>query len=79
MAFGSDTDSVLNAITRFTSRSGVPKVMVSDCGKNFVGAVNELKELVSELDQDKTQQRTAHRSVKSNFNPSGAPHFGGHP
>ena len=51
--------------------------MISDCGTNFVGAVNELKELVSELDQDKTQQSTAHRGVKSNFNPPGAPHFGG--
>ena len=51
--------------------------MVSDCGTNFVGAVNELKELVSELDQDKIQQSTAHQGVKWNFNPPGAPHFGG--
>ena len=51
--------------------------MVSDCGTTFVGALNELKELVSELDQDKIQQSTAHRGVKWNFNPPGAPHFGG--
>ena len=50
MAFRSDPDSFLNAFTRFTSRSGEPKVIVSDYGTNFVGAVNELKELVSELD-----------------------------
>ena len=36
-----------------------------------------MKELVSELDQDKIQQGTAHRGVKWNFNPPGAPHFGG--
>ncbi|XP_068712874.1 uncharacterized protein [Montipora foliosa] len=59
VAFGLDTDSFLNAFTRFTSRRGLPKEMVSDCGTNFVGAVNELKELISELDQDKIQQSTA--------------------
>lgn len=51
--------------------------MVSDCGTNFVGAVNKLKELISELDQDKIQQSTANRGVTWKFNPPGAPHFGG--
>ena len=77
IAFGLDTDSFLNAFTRFTSRRGVPKEMISDCGTNFVGAVSELKELVSKLDQNKIQQDTAYRGVKWNFNPPGAPHFGG--
>ena len=77
VAFGLDTDSFLNAFTRFTSRRGVPTEMVSDCGTNFVGAVSELKELVSQLDQDRIQQITAYRGVKWNFNPPGAPHFGG--
>ena len=77
VAFGLDTDSFLNAFTRFTSRRGVPTEMVSDCGSNFVGAVNELKELAGQLDQDKIQQTTAYRGVKWNFNPPGAPHFGG--
>ena len=61
VAFGLDTDSFLNAFTRFTSRKEVPKEKVVDCGTNFVGAVNKWKELVSELDQDKTQLSTAHR------------------
>ena len=77
VAFGLDTDSFLNAFTRFTSRRGVPKEMVNDCGTNFVGTVNELKELISELDQDKIQQNKAHQGVKWRFNPPGAPHFGG--
>ena len=58
MSFGLDTDSFLNAFTRFTSSRGVPEEMTSDCGTNFVGAVNELKELVSELDKDRIQQRS---------------------
>lgn len=51
--------------------------MVSNCGTNFVGVVNELKDLINKLDQDKIQQHTAYRGVKWNFKPSGAPHFGG--
>ena len=50
-----DTDSFLNAIARFTSRRGVPKEVISDNGKDFVGAVNKLLELVSHLYEDTTQ------------------------
>ena len=55
-AWAVDKDSFLNAIVRFTSRRGVPKEMISDIGKDFVGAVNKLVELVSHLDEDKTQR-----------------------
>jgi len=54
-AWAVDTDSFLNAIARFTSRRGVPKEMISDIGKDFVGAVNKLLELVSHLYEDTTQ------------------------
>ena len=54
-AWAVDTDSFLNAIARFTSRRMVPKEIISDNGKDFVGAVNELVELVSHLDEDTTQ------------------------
>ena len=54
-AWAVDTDSFLNAIARFTSRRRVPKEIVSDNGKDVVGAVNELLELVSDLDEDTTQ------------------------
>ena len=45
----------LNAIARFTSRRRVPKEIIRDNGKDFVGAVNELLDLVSHLDEDTTQ------------------------
>jgi hypothetical protein len=49
MAWSLDTDTFFNAFTRFTSRRGVPKEVVSDCGTNFVGAVNELKDITTSL------------------------------
>lgn len=63
VSFGLDTDSFLNLFTRFTSRRGVSKEMISDRGTNFMGAISELKELVNKLDQDKIQQGEAYRSV----------------
>ena len=77
VAWGLDTDSFLNAFTRFTSRRGVPKEMTSDNGTNFVGAVNELKQLVDQLDRDKIQRTTAQKGVKWIFSPPAAPHFRG--
>ena len=77
MAWGLDTDTFLNAFTRFTSRRGVPKEVISDRGTNFVGAVGELKKLVSQLDRQQLLNKTAELGVTWRFNPPGAPHFGG--
>jgi hypothetical protein len=49
------TDEFLNAFYRMTSRRGLPQDMFSDNGTNFVGGVNEMRELVSHLDDDKIQ------------------------
>ncbi len=79
MAWGLDTESFLNAFTRFASRRGVPKEMISDSGSNFVGAVNELRELVDQLDKNQIQRRTVNlfNKVTWHFNPPAAPHFSG--
>ena len=79
MAWSLDTESFLNAFTRFTSRRGVPKEMISDNGTNFVGAVNELRELVNQLDQNQIKRRTTNlfNKVTWHINPPAAPHFGG--
>lgn len=77
VAFGLDTDSFLNALSRFTSRRGTPSAITSDNGTNFVGAVNELKELEKQLDKEKILRTTAHEGIKWVFNPPSAPHFGG--
>jgi hypothetical protein len=77
VAWGLDTDSFLNAFARFTSRRGVPTEVVSDNGTNFVGAVNELKELTQQLDEEKIKRKTGVQGVRWLFNPPAAPHFGG--
>ena len=76
-AWSLDTDAFLNAFARFTSRRGVPKEVVSDNGTNFVGAVNELKELAGQLDEEKIKRKTSDKRVRWLFNPPAAPHFGG--
>ena len=77
VAWRLDTDRFLNAFARFTSRRGVPKEMTSDNGTNFVGAANELKELINNLDEDKVKRVAGNGSIKWKFNPPVAPHFGG--
>lgn len=77
VAYGLDTDSFLNAFYRMASRRGLPEVMWSDNGTNFVGGNNELKELVRQLDKDRIQKSAANRGVSWHFNPPLAPHFGG--
>ena len=76
MAYDLSTDGFINAFVRFVSRRGVPKEIISDNGTNFVGAVSELKELVSAFDTPRLQ-RQLDGKVLWHFNPPSAPHFGG--
>ena len=77
MAFDLSTDGFLNAFSRMASRRGLPEEMTSDNGTNFVGANNELRQLINRLDKDRIRQRTADKGIKWRFNPPGGPHFGG--
>ena len=77
MAYGLGTDSFLNAFYRMTNRRGLPKEIVADNGTNFIGADQELKELIRALDQAKIASSGADLGIKWRFNPPLAPHFGG--
>ena len=77
IAYSLDTDSFLNAFQRMVARRGLPEEVHSDNGTNFVGANNELQDLVKALDKDKITRSTADKGVKWYFNPPYAPHFGG--
>ena len=77
MAYGLDTDSFMNAFYRMTSRRGVPELVISDKGTNFVGAARELREWQEQLNTERIISATAHHGVRWKFNPPAAPHFGG--
>ena len=51
-----DTSSFINALSRFMNRRGAVRQLRSDQGTNFVGARNELKEALSEMNQDHVQE-----------------------
>ena len=51
-----NTSSFINALTRFLSRRGPVRQLRSDHGTNFIGARNELKAAISEMNQDKVQE-----------------------
>ena len=72
-----DTDSFINAMQRFINRRGRPSLIVSDCGTNFKGAVNELEMETSKLDHNKVGNKMAHQKIQWLFNPPSSPHMGG--
>ncbi|XP_052820244.1 uncharacterized protein LOC128246076 [Mya arenaria] len=77
VAYALDTSSFLNAFYRMVSRRGLPVKVLSDNGKNFVGAEKELKQLVKLFDDKEIIKRTADKGIDWQFNPPLAPHWGG--
>ncbi|XP_061707831.1 uncharacterized protein LOC133518217 [Cydia pomonella] len=63
------SDAFLAALRRFVARRGRCSRLVSDQGKNFVGANNILQRLVKDA--------AAHHTINFEFNPPGSPHFSG--
>ena len=70
------TDTFLNALARFTARRGSPKTISCDNGKTFVGAGNELKKCLKELDKNKTEAKLAVNEIEWEFKPPYYPHLG---
>ena len=58
-----NTDTFLNALARFTARRGSPKIIYSDNGKTFLGAKNELKKCLKELDKNKIETKLAVKEI----------------
>lgn len=63
------SEAFIAALRRFIARRGRCNIIHSDCGTNFVGAKNQLSELM----RDAAEQN----KVEFRFNPPSAPHFGG--
>ncbi|CAK1601299.1 unnamed protein product [Parnassius mnemosyne] len=75
------TDAFLAALRRFTARRGLCTDIYSDCGKNFVGCNNYLKDLYaflrSHVVQSTINQQTLQQGLTWHFQPPYASHFGG--
>ena len=72
-----DTDSFIDALQRFISRTGKPNTLMSDSGSNFKGAVKELKLEHSSLNRMKMKEFTERQHILWKFNPPSSPHMGG--
>lgn len=73
------TETFISALRRFVLRRGLPSLIMSDNGTNFVGACSELKELGSFLvdNQRVLIESFAQENIKWQFIPAYSPHFGG--
>ena len=70
-----DTNSFINALQRFISRTGKPDTIMSDYGSNFKGAVKELKLEHSSLNQMKITEFTERQYIVWKFNPPSSSHI----
>ena len=65
------------AFCRMVNQRGLPEEMLLDNGTNFVGANEELYELIKQMTKDtKINESLVKQGVKWTFNPPYAPHFG---
>lgn len=73
------TDAFMAAFHRFSARRSLPADLYTDCGRNYIGAARQLKEITSFLksNQEVIHTKLAALEVKWHFNPPAAPNFGG--
>ncbi|KAK3722273.1 hypothetical protein QZH41_005187 [Actinostola sp. cb2023] len=72
-----DTDSFVNSLRRFIARRGKPEIIRSDNGTNFVAGNKEIREAISQWNNQKIHEFLLQRQVKWVFNPPAASHHGG--
>ncbi|XP_075258504.1 uncharacterized protein LOC142350541 [Convolutriloba macropyga] len=77
IAYSMDTNSCVMGIERFIARHGMPLVICSDNGTNFVSTEKELLLCFLNIDKQKIASELAQKGVKWKFNPPAAPHHGG--
>jgi hypothetical protein len=72
-----ETNMFINAMRRFVARRGNIVELWSDNGTNFVGAHNELKRALQEMNQNSLEVWSANHGFQWHFNPPSASHMGG--
>lgn len=73
------TAAFLAAFQRFCSRRSYPATLISDQGRNYIGASRKLKEIAAFLRENQNEifTKLASLSIDWRFNPPAAPNFGG--
>lgn len=77
IAPGLDTSSYINALRRFISRRGRPKLIRSDNGTNLTSSNRELREAISEFNSAPVAKFCQQQQVEWQFQPPFASHHGG--
>ena len=72
-----DVDSFMLALSRFINRRRTPEKILSDNGRNFVGAEQVQRDLLRDWDQNDVKSRLSRRGMYWRFNPPEASHQGG--
>ena len=72
-----NTDSFINALRRLLSLRGPMRTLRCDMGSNFVGGINQLKDAVNQVDDQKVKTFLLENSCDYIFNPPHASHQGG--
>ena len=72
-----ETDTFLNALQRFISLRGAPKLMRCDNGSNFVGAQREIQARLMEMDRMKIERKMRDVEIEWKFNAPKASNAGG--
>ena len=75
------TEAFMATLRRFVSRRGHPTVIMSDHGRNFIGAKNDLKDLFHFLEEARAKGTISKfcstLKIEWSFIPERSPHFGG--
>lgn len=77
VAHSLETYSFLQALRRFISRRGPIKELCSDQRTNFIGAQNELKKALQDMDDDQIKVELLKNDIDWVRNPATASNFGG--
>ena len=77
VAHSMETDSFLQALRRVIARRGPIRELRSDQGTNYVGAENELKRTLQEMDDEKIKAELLKHDIDWIRNPVTASNFGG--
>ena len=72
-----DTSSWVLGIKRFCARRGIPSVVRSDNGTNFVAGEKELLSNINNWNQQLVSDAFVKKGIKWKFEPLSAPHHGG--